>query len=393
MTGAYCTVNGVPVVHGEIVRPRVGPWIADLWIDSPTLAGFTGAVKIEIPQYGLAFVGDAFRSDLYKNAVWMRAVAGAGGMDTLVGPKAYRNVPLRIVLQDILAAAGERASPTCDPATLGTVLPFWHVSATTARRALFGLLKAAGSPSWRFLPDGSLWIGPEQWPAASLDWRLVEYNPHLGRVTIAADNPTVSPGQTFDFNGQTRRVSSVTHQIGSEELRLVLLFEGEAEGDRLKIAINSYVRDLFPLVDFQQPWQATVVSQNADGSVDLNLDDPRFGGMQGVPIWTGLPIASLRVLAGTRCVVQWAGGDPMKPMVTGFPYATSPQSTELGGDAQVDGKLTVQGAAVIGPSGVTLLSGLFPVAKEGSPLAGTAGPYALAGTVAIGGGSPNVKVP
>ena len=322
MSGGYCLVNDLPVGKAHITRPRIGPWIADLAIPSDSAAAFEGGVTITLPDAGLSFRGTAHRVGVHHGIVYLRAVGGAGGLDTVLAPKSYRNVSSRIVLQDIASAAGETLSGSCDPAALDAALAFWTRPRQTARRALFSLLTALGGPAWRILPDGTLWVGAETWSASDAPFQDEEFEPHLGRLTIDSGAPTMSPGQTLAYDGQVRRISTVSHEVESDRVRHVLLFEGEGEGDRLKVAINSYVRDLFPRVDFTTGYWATVVKQNSDGSLELQPDDPRFAGWSGPPIRYGVPGMTAKVSPGARCLLEFAGADPQRPMVTAWEPGT-----------------------------------------------------------------------
>jgi hypothetical protein len=320
---ASCTVNGVTAIRAHIVRPRIGPWIADVAVSTSDAQSFQGAVTIELPDAGLSFKGDAHRSGVHHETVFLRAVGGAGGLDTVLPPKAYRQASLRIALQDIVAGAGETLSGACDAGVLATILPFWSRPQQTARRALFSLLQAVGSPAWRILPDGTLWVGPEKWDLAQVDFVEFEFEPNLGRLTIAAETPSMAPGQSFAFDGQVYRISTVQHEVDSELLRHVLLFEGATEGDRLKTSINSYVRDLFPRIDLYAGYWCTVASQNSDGSLELKPDDARLAGYSGVPIRYGVPGVSAKVSSGARCLLEFAGGDSTRPMVTAWEPGTA----------------------------------------------------------------------
>lgn len=158
--------------------------------------------------------------------------------------------------------------------------------------------------------------------------------------------------------------------------------------DRMKAALAAYVRSLFAGLDYYASYPAKVVAQNADGTLELQPDDPRIPGLSNVPIRYGVPGVKATVASGARILLGFAGGDPGKPQAELWESASV---TRLQVDATT---IEVNGMAVqVTASAVTILGGTFPVAKEGSPLTGTAGPYAISGTVAVGGGSQNVKVP
>lgn len=314
MSGAYCTANGYPVISGTIARPRLGAWWADLRVEVADPAAVTGPVTIALGTGSQAFVGTARRVGVYRDATHVRVVGGRGGLARTFGPKAYRGVPLRLPLLDVLAAAGEALAPTSDTTALSTTLVDWQGMAQPAGAALASLVQAAnGSPAWRVLPDGTVWVGPEAWTAS----RLVAYDltldePHLGRLELAADDPAIAPGQTF----LGRRVSYVEHLVAPDQLRHLVWFEDQVVGplDRVKGPLAAWVRSVFARIDYLARYPARVVAQNAStGALELVPDDPRLPGMSAVPIRYGVPGLRATVAPGARVLVGFAGGDPSKP--------------------------------------------------------------------------------
>lgn len=87
--------------------------------------------------------------------------------------------------------------------------------------------------------------------------------------------------------------------------------------DRLKGGIEKIIRAVVgPRIDYLCPYSAVVVQQNSDKSLDIQPDDTRLPGLQGIPIDYGVPGISADVNAGSRCLLQFVGGDPSKPRVT-----------------------------------------------------------------------------
>jgi hypothetical protein len=356
MTAAYCTANGYAVVSGTISRPRQGAWRADLRVDVADPALLTGKVTIALGAGSQRFVGTARRVGAYFDSCYVRVVGGAGGLTRSFGPKSYRGVPMRIPLLDVLAAAGETLAPNSDSAALSTVLPFWQAVAQPANGAMASLIKAAaGAVTWRVLPDGTVWVGPETWPASKLvNYDEIHFEPHLGRAELAADDPSIAPGETFEG----RRVSYVEHQVDARRLRHLVWSEDPSQGayDRVKGPLAAWVKSLFARVDYLARYPSKVVAQNVDGSLELVPDDSRLPGMSGVPIRYGVPGLKATVLPGARALVGFAGGDPAKP------------EAELWESASVL-KLEVDATLV------TLNGGVQPIARVGD----TAGPWPIIG--------------
>jgi hypothetical protein len=394
---AYVTANGVNVIRADIMRPRVGNWHADLTVDSTTVDAFTGAVEIIVAEI-LHLQGTAYRVGVHHDTVFLRVVGGKAGLGTMLAPRAWQNVPLWLALTDALSGAGETLSPTADAAALGVLLPKWMRPQRTAGAEVGALVQAAGTQAWRVLPDGTLWIGPEAWPAASLDFQEIEWEPSLGRLTFAADLPTVNPGDTWPAGDEPYsggHVSSVNHVTSAGVLRHFVWFEdtGAAGSDRLKAGLDAYLATkVQPQIDALAGYWATVSAQNGDGTLELTPDSPRLPGLSGVPIRYGVPGVTATVPAGARCLVEFAQADLTKPCVTAWEPGTGVTTT-----VTASGQFNLNGTPIV------LNGGSTPVAKEGSATVahlhtGTAGPYGVtlvtaAPVIASGAGSPTVKVP
>lgn len=217
---AWATLNGDGVMEARVELPRVGAWVADLAVDNPQ--GYSGAVTLNLNGFQLQ--GWVRRGGVVADTTIVRVVGGqAGGFPTELTPLAYQAVPLQTALQDVLAGAGEALDPTSDPGVLQTQLALWLRRQGPASEAMSSLLLHAGS-SWRVLPNGNTWVGPETWPTSQLqpaDATLLRQDPSNGREIWFADTPSLLPGTTF--NGQ--KVSTVEHTVKRDELRMVVWYE------------------------------------------------------------------------------------------------------------------------------------------------------------------------
>lgn len=67
-------------------------------------------------------------------------------------------------------------------------------------------------------------------------------------------------------------------------------------------------------LDYLARYPATVVEQDADGTLHVRPDDARIPGITGVPIHLGVPGARVEVTPGARVLLAFACGDPSKPV-------------------------------------------------------------------------------
>jgi len=218
------TANGKAVIAATICMPRVGLATADLIVDSQT--DVTGACTLAI-ESGLTLQGFASRTGIWQDTVYVRWVAGAGGLSKTAAPKHYRSTTARVVLLDLLRTAGETLSPTADARTVGLQLAAWTQIAQPIGNAISALLGDArlAAHAWRVLPDGTIWAGPETWPDAGLknivDYQEIGRLPNEGRSELGFEAPALVPGVSLGG----RRVSYVEHTMKDDAVRTMAWFE------------------------------------------------------------------------------------------------------------------------------------------------------------------------
>jgi len=309
---AHSLLNTDPILHGPVTLPRQGVWHADLVLEAATAP--TGAVVLRVGA-ALSLRGVVARSGVFAGQVRARVVGGTGGLGTELAPRWYEGAPRELPLRDLVEEAGERLSSTADPGLLGEVLtPGWTRLRGTAAEALGRLLDGTGA-SWRVLPDGALWAGPETWPTAQgmADLVVLEDDRARGRLVLATEAPTLLPGQTLRGD----RVSDVEITIEPEQLRVEALLERQTPGvgDRLKGALVALVESLVRRrTDYLGHFWGTVVRTDAGGRVEVKLDDDALPPVTAVTLRAGIPGAELKVEDGCRVLVSWEGGDPRRPV-------------------------------------------------------------------------------
>ena len=221
---AHVTANGFVVLSGKLTFPRQGAWVGDLVVD--TDAGIAGACEVAI-QGGLTLEGTAVRGGVFLGTTTIRVAPGADGLRKTARAQHYRQTKVGTVLGDLLRTAGEKLSPTADPAMLATTLPAWTVRADPVGKMIAAVFAdaRAGKASWRFLPDGTLWVGPETWADGGLvapdGYIEIGEDPELAAMDVGVDALVPMPGTTLDG----RRVSYVEVSIEGGAVRARVLFE------------------------------------------------------------------------------------------------------------------------------------------------------------------------
>lgn len=224
---ATLTVNGISVVRGSIRLPRVGVWHADLKLDST--ADLSGGATIATDDGSFSLAGTVVHHGNFQGTLSVRLVGGAAGFAKALPPRAWQGVPLSLPLKDILSGAGEKLSASADAAVLATNLKTWVRLASSAGSALARLLEPVAA-SYRIVPDGSLWVGTDTFPAApSVQFDLMDRYFGEGRVVIASERPFLMPGTTLTLTSATSStaepVSYVVHDIEPSSIRSEVWFE------------------------------------------------------------------------------------------------------------------------------------------------------------------------
>ena len=161
--------------------------------------------------------------------------------------------------------------------------------------------------------------------------------------------------------------------------------------DRIIEPLKKIIRALTSRVDYCAFYSAKVISQNADGTVDIQPSATKWAGLQSVPIWSGTPGAVATVQPGALVLFSFVDANPAFPIAFLWQQGsvnTSAYSTIsfAGGQSPVVrvadsvgcGTLTVAG------TGVTLT-----YTPPSGPVQGPSTTVSLSGS--ISGGNPNVR--
>lgn len=214
---SFAEANGHAIASATIALPRVGVWHADLILD--THERLQGAVQLKAP--GLDLRGTVVTSGVWEQRSVARVAGGAHKLGTTLPAKHYKGVPLRLPLGNILTAAGERLAATSSSAILDAYLPAWVRREDRAGAQLDRLLDGTGA-TWRALPDGTIWVGTETWPASKEpEEDVLEQDDIRGSEVHGSTRLAILPGTTY----RQRRVSYVEHTIDTATVRTALTFE------------------------------------------------------------------------------------------------------------------------------------------------------------------------
>lgn len=380
----FASCNGLPIVGGQLLIPRVGAWTADLHL--ATQQPVSGAATVVIGNLTLA--GAVFRSDVYGGQVRARLVGGAGGWRTSIPAQGYGNpagVKLSTVLNDAAGACGEKVSIAAD-ASIGNAFVRVNFDTSVASDVLWELVARGIIAAWYVAPNGVTQTAA--WPSAAITtpFTVVDQRPDEGVVVVATeDYASWMPGCTFTAPQLSRTYTSAgVHYVWGDDgtFRFEVL-TGSSE-DRV----------LSPL---QQMIQKEIAGHRFFGRYEYSVSSPTSTTIDGSPTDTtlGLPdlqnvllcsdsIATYTPSAGSKAHVQFLNGSPMRPICV-WTDQTPTVAQLLGGANPVarQGDLVqsflpptlpvtfTSGPASPGTGFITVASPISGVIAQGSPTVST----------------------
>lgn len=368
---AMLALNGVGVSAYTFASPLIGAWHADLTASTNDVTQVTGKQSLSVNDGALTLVGTATAVGDFADTVRLRFVAGNGGLGKPSTPKSYQQATVKIILGDLLAAAGETLSNTADASVLATVLSAWTVSNQAVGGSIKRLMAKVGA-SWRMLADGTFWCGQESWPDAGVDFGVVVQDNAHQQIKVTTEAPLLMAGQSLGgFH-----CAYVESEVKPSSVESTIWI---GDTDRLSAVMVANVKGAVPQIDFLALYDATVKSQSSDMTkVDVIPDDPRLPqqGFSNIPLRNGLAGVKQQVAPGARIRIGWANGDESKPYAALWEGTESMLSLTIS-DAANDsisisnGVVTVKvaGVQVIQASSTALALGLvgtLPVLVQGS---------------------------
>jgi hypothetical protein len=352
---ALVTANGFPIVAADFVLPATRVWHIDMTVDCGDASKLNGAVDVDIADGQLIFSGTASIEDVFNGTARARVIAGKGGMAKPAQPKSYQQVTVKVILGDLLGAAGESQSATADVAVLATQLDNWCVTLMPVADAVGLLLDHVGAV-WRMLPDGTFWCGHDTWPDSGLAFTVEHDDKAHQQIVVTLEAPLILPGTALDG----RNASYVETHVDHREVRSTVWLATAASPDRLRDPAVAMTRSALSHVDFLGLYRCNVVTQSGQ-SFDLVPEDERLPpqGFKAVPLRSGIPGLTVQVPAGSTLLLGWLGGDPSQPYcmlwqggeaITSLSFGSSPDNVVTKADIAAI-KAAISGAAVVAQDG------------------------------------------
>jgi hypothetical protein len=314
------TVNGKRVPAASITLPFYGAWSAELSIDTPSSIGEPGAAA-ELVVGDLTLHGTIVRGGVFAGDQGARIVGGAGGWRKSIAPKGYTQaagVRLSLVLEDAARAVGESVVVATER-TLGTS---WARRAGKAERMLTRLTGGA----WWVDAAGKTQTAARATEAITTPFTVIKRSNSQGRIEVATESiASWQPGRTFTSPALTgtQTISAVSIVAeGSGKLRVSVLTK-DTQAERLRGDLLELVRTEVAAVSYAATYEYSIsasIGLGITATIDATPTDATMPALTKVPLF-GIGIVS-PPLAGTKCRIRFANGDPSRPECVGLAGTT-----------------------------------------------------------------------
>lgn len=319
----------------DLLMPLVGNWTALLYMSGNDVLP-DGAVSIQLGQSVLrGYVtrsGDD-RGQYVGVVVGGQAQTARQGLDKPVTAQHYYQTPASAILSATLAQVGETLAS--DSVGVSTVMNYPR-RAVSCDKVLDDIADMLGLV-WRVKLDGSVRFGTPTWPASTVAFTYLNKQPDMSMALLmpSSNQKLIEPGQTVVLDtsasasaiDKTPQRVSVANYYGdqrSQHCKVWLtspdtdwLTDDKLAPDSLHAGLAYIARAACRKTDWYRQFQGVVVTQRANGLVDVTLD--RVFDQQEIPPIRGaalsVPVggAALTARPGDRVTVYFENGDPRRP--------------------------------------------------------------------------------
>lgn len=291
------------VLDGSITIPLEGAGRGELALGEDVAPGVgTASVRVAREDGSFdSFDGTITLSRAFEGRVFIEFVFGSGGLAS--GATAIHRtaggsaVELGEVVKDIVAGAGEVLADGVAAALAGRTGARWTlVAGESWARSLTRATRRHGL-AWRVLSTGQVWVGVESWPVVELGTSLlIDDDVSARTLHVAFDSAIFRPGTTIE---------------GQQIARVTYWSDGRAEFEYEESDID-LLRKLVARLSAPSPYalsyEATVVVQNNDGTLDVRLINGPIVDLPRVPFVSGSVGGRYVIANGDVVRVAFLGG-------------------------------------------------------------------------------------
>lgn len=389
------------IISGNLEIPNQGVWMMEnMFVDTDTGLQNGDLVSITWMDKTLSGVFTHFVS--YVGYISGTIIGGKGTLSTELPSISFQGVSVRNIIEYIASATQHTISPASDQALLAVSVPRFEKLKEIASDSISKLMSMIGG-IWRISLDGQILITKETYPDISIvyptlkedsselgfiPYNVLDKKNNLGFWSIYCEDLLVEPGFSVEGNQVKEVVYDLNISKGQDITIAWNFFDAEHIQD---YKISQQNRDLL----YTYKYRMKVISQNPVNRTVTVIPDPDLeilkNGLRDVPIVYTSPNMHINVTTGAICFVEFANGDPGRPIVTGWEDTSnltlvevaSPSATQLSA-RKGDGCGYLVFTPNVGMSAAVLAYSPIPVPV--TP------PVVLIGPIQIQEGSSKVKV-
>lgn len=314
-------LNGSQIISINIEIPYHGTWIAtNCHVDSNVIFNIGDKVTLNFLDKTMPAI--IFETDVYQDYQQCTLVGGTGLMSIELESKNYNSISIGQIVIDIAKQTGNSVSSLCNKELMNIIVPRFSIVKMSASLMLEKLLESY-SALWRILPDGSLWVGYEQYPIVDItQYEVLNKFPSDSKWEIYNDKTLLEPLNSLGGIN----IKETIYLIQDSELKVYLKYNNLGNDNQL--ALNNQDNQHL----YNTTYRCKVISQKSDGSIDA-IPDPANplvkNGFTNVPIIYPLPGMSIKVSQGAICYIFFANNSPEYPRVIGWEDIGNSTSVEV----------------------------------------------------------------
>lgn len=372
------TGNTYDVIAGLLEIPNKGVWIiSNLSID--TDEGFLDNDEVSVSFMDKSLVGIFTDIEIYAGFISGTVIGGKGTLPTELESISFQGVSVRNIVEYIAQKTAHQISPLSDSSLLNVSIQRFEKLKDKASSSLNKIMEIVGG-SWRISLDGQIIIFYESYPEISVkypsleeftNYDVLDKKPNLGYWQIYCEEFLVEPGFTISGN----KVKETIYDLNIDRHMNVSIKWTFFEPDHVQLYdLTQQTRELL----FLNKYRMKVISQSSNGLLTV-IPDPDLdilkNGLRDVPISYTAPNMRAKILPGAICFVEFANGDPGKPVVTSFEDTNSLIEIDIANPS------STQNAA---RQGDRVSCGSFTIASTPPPMPMTPGTLTITYTDAFG---------
>lgn len=280
-------------------------------------------LKFDLEKAPPEYLMTVERVGLRGGFIAVQLVGGTGGLSRDVEAKWYQDIPVETVVRELLDECGERLGTLDLPGTL----PKWVRPAGPAHEALRAIMMRFPQRIWWMDHEGKVHAGAPKWEDFETELPLEQFDAAKG-LYVVPFTPVLTANRRVTMTRGTekveKRVTRVEHRIteaydyprNSTHLRTVIqVGDGRDPG---RYGLDTVTQQATRWTDYCALYPCEVLRDHGNHTLDLRPEHPLLPDMTEVRLVQPISGAKVKIRAGATVLLEFQGGDPARPVVTGY---------------------------------------------------------------------------